>query len=114
MAYSWISFLYLNTQTLKLKQPRMNASAGRRCFHLDCYKFLFGNRDQCDLKLWSYICSLTVSSLIHPHLPSENQVPHVQNEAVELQTNLMNNPIELLFKLNLRCMKVSWSLRIHS
>lgn len=30
----------------------------------------------------------------------------MQNETVELQTNLMNNPIELLFKLSLRCMKV--------
>ena len=44
--------------------------------------------------------SITASSLIHPYLPSENQVPCVQNETVGLQTNLMNNPAELLFKLD--------------
>lgn len=44
--------------------------------------------------------SITASSLIHPSLPFENQVPCVQNETVELQTNLMNNPAELLFKLD--------------
>lgn len=44
--------------------------------------------------------SITASSLIHPYLPFENQVPCVQNETVELQTNLMNNPAELLFKLD--------------
>lgn len=44
--------------------------------------------------------SITASSLIYPYLPFENQVPCVQNETVELQTNLMNNPAEFLFKLD--------------
>lgn len=44
--------------------------------------------------------SITASSLVHPNLPFENQVPCVQNETVELQTNLMNNPAELQFKLD--------------
>lgn len=51
----------------------------------------------------TYICSfksIPASSLIHPHLPSGNQLPCEQNETVKLQTNLMNNPVELLFKLD--------------
>lgn len=44
--------------------------------------------------------SITPSSLIHPYLPFENQVPCVQKGTVDLQTNLMNNPAELLFKLD--------------
>lgn len=44
--------------------------------------------------------SITVFSLIHPYLPFENLIPCVQNETVELQTHLMNDPAELLFKLD--------------
>ena len=47
--------------------------------------------------------SITTSSLIQPYLPFENQVPCVQKETVELQTNLMNNPAEFLFKLDSDC-----------
>lgn len=44
--------------------------------------------------------SITASLLILLYLPFETRVPCVQNETVELQTNLMNNPAEPLFKLD--------------
>lgn len=65
--------------------------------------FLLVERDHCVPKLVKPMCifkSIRASSLIHPYLPFESQVPCVQNETVELQTNLMNNPAELLFKLD--------------
>lgn len=57
--------------------------------------------------------SVTASLLIHPYLPFENQVPRVQKETVALQTNLMNNPAELLFKLY-SLLDVWWQVGVQS